>query len=92
MIIGPRTVDCAVGLVRKPGIWPIVRLITCALRRFIRQFVAACKGVGPLVYVFGEPWAFRMSHTIGVGDYGGGLHGLLLPFVVRRSDSIFRYL
>ena len=64
----------------------------CALHRSIRHFVAACKGGGPLVYVFGGPWAFLMSHTIGVGDYGVGLHSLVLPFVVRRSDSNFRYL
>ena len=92
MIIGLRAVDCTVGLVRDHGIWPIVRLITCALRRSIRQFVAARKGGGSLVYVFGEPGAFRMSHTIGVGDYRGGLPGLVLPFVVRRSGSIFCYL
>jgi len=92
VIIGPRAVDYIVGLVRDPSKWPIVRLITCALHRFIRQFIAACKGVGPLVYGFGEPGAFMMFHTIGVGDYGGGLHGLVMPIVVHLSDSIFRYM
>jgi len=92
VIIGPRAVDCTVGLVRDPGIWPIVRLITCALHRSNRQFVAACKGGGSLVCVFGEPWAFRMPHTIDVGDYGGGLPVLVLSFVIHRSGSILRYL
>ena len=92
MVIGPRAVDCTVGLVRDPSICPTVRFITCALRRSIRQIVAACKGGGSLVYVFGEPGAFRMSHTIGGGDYGGGLSSMVLPFVIRRSGSIFRYL
>jgi hypothetical protein len=49
-------------------------------------------GGGSLVCVVGEPGAFAMSHTIGVGDYGGGLPGLVLPFVVRRSGSILSYL
>ena len=78
VIIGPRAVDCTVGLVRAPSIWPIVRLVTCALHRSSRQFVAACKGRGYLVFVFGEPGAFRTSHTIVVGDYGGGLPVLVL--------------
>jgi hypothetical protein len=71
---------------------PIVRLRSCALRRFIRQFAAACKGGGTLGYVFGEPGALRMSHTIGVGGYGGVLRELVLPFLVRRSGNIFRYM
>ena len=78
MIIGPRAVDCTVGLVRDPSIWPIARLVTCALHRSIRQFTAAGKGRGSLVFVFGEPGAFRSSHTIVVGDYGGGLPVLVL--------------
>ncbi len=78
MIIGPRAVDCDVGLVRDPGIWPIVRIVTCALHRFSHQFVAACKGRGSLVFVFGEPGAFRTFHTIVVGDCGGGLPVLVL--------------
>ena len=41
--------------------------------------------------MFEEPGAFRMPHTIDVGDYGGGLPGLVLSFVIRRSDSILRY-
>jgi hypothetical protein len=92
VIIGPRAVDCAVGLVRDPGIWPIVRLVTCTLHMSSRQFAAACKGGGSLVFVFGEPGAFRMTHTIVVGDYGGGLPVLVLSFVIRRSGSILRYL
>ena len=53
MIIGPRAVDCTIGLVRDPGIWPIVRLlVTCALHKSSRQFAAACKGRGSLVFVF----------------------------------------
>ena len=52
VIIGPRVVDCNVGLVRDPGIWPIVRLIPCALHKTIRRFDAACnKGGGSLVCV-----------------------------------------
>ncbi len=92
MIIGPRAVDCNVGLVLDPGIWPIVRLVTCALHKSSRQFAAACKRVGSLVFGFGEPGAFRMSHTIVVGVYEGGLPVLVLPFVTRRSGSILRYL
>ena len=92
MIIGPRAVDCTVGLIRDSGIWPIMRLVTCALRRSIDQFVAACKGGGSLLCVLGGPEAFRMSHTIDVGDYGGELPGLVLSFVTRRSGSILRYL
>ena len=72
MIAGPRAVDCTGGLVRYPGIWPIVKLVLCALRRSNRQFVSVCERVGPLGFVFGGPGAFSMSHTIGVGDYGGG--------------------
>ena len=49
VVIGPRAVDCIVGLVRDLGIWPIGRLITCALHMSIRLFVAMCKGIGPLV-------------------------------------------
>ena len=92
MIIGPRAVDCNVGLVLDPGIWPIVRLVTCALHKSSRQFAAACKRVRSLVFGFGEPGAFRMSHTIVVGVYEGGLPVLVLPFVTRRSGSILRYL
>ena len=51
-----------------------------------------CKEVGPLGLVSGGPGAFSMSHTIGVSDCVGGLPVLGLPFVVRRSDSIFGYL
>ena len=92
MIIGPRAVDCIVGLVRDPSIWPIVRLVTCALmHKSSRQFAAACKGRGSLVLVFGEPGAFRSSHTIVVGDYGGGLPVLVLSFGIRRSGSILHY-
>ncbi len=87
----PRAVDYIVGLVRGFGIWPRVVLISCALRRSNRQFVAAFRGVELLGFVFGGPGAFLMSHTIGVSVYGGGLRGLVLPFV-RRSDSIFCYL
>ncbi len=89
MIIGPRTVDCTLGLVRDTGIWPRVMLISYALRKSNRKFVAVCKRVGPLGFVFGGPGAFLMSHTIGVSDYGGGLPVLVLPFVVRRGVSIF---
>ena len=89
MIIGPRAVDCTLGLVRDTIIWPRVMCISYALRKFNRQFVAVCKRVGPLGFVIGGPGAFLMSHTIGVSDYGGGLLVLVLPFVVRRSDSIF---
>ena len=64
-------------------------LISYALRRSNRQFVSVCKGVGPLGFVFGGPGAFLMSHTIGVRDNGGGLHVLVLPFVVRLSDGFF---
>ena len=78
MIIGPRAVDCTIELVRDLGIWPIVRLVTCALHRSSRQFVAACKRRGSLVFVFGEPGAFWTSHTTVVGDYGGGLLVLVL--------------
>ena len=78
MIIGPRAGECTVGLVRDPGIWPIVRVVTCALHRSNRQFAAACKGRGSLVFMFGEPGAFRSSHTIVVGDYGGRLHVLVM--------------
>ena len=92
MIIGPRAVECTVGLVRDLGIWPIVRLIPCALHMTNRQFDAACKGGGSLVCVFGELGAFWMPHTIDVGDYGGGLRVLVLPFRIHRSDSILRYL
>ena len=91
-IIGPRAVDCTIGLVRDPGIWPIVRLITYALHMSSRRFLAACKGGRPLVRVFGEPGAYRIPHTIGVVDYGGGLPVQVLPFVIHRSDSILRYL
>ena len=76
-------------MVRDPGIWPRVMLISYALRRSKRQFVAVCKGVGPLGLVFEGPGAFLKSHTIGVSGYGGGLPVLVLPFVVRRSDTIF---
>ncbi len=92
MIIGPRAVDRTIGLVLDPGIWPIVRIVTCALHRSSRHFAAACKGVGSVVFGFGESGAFRMSHTIVVGDYEGGLPVLVLPFVNRRSCSILRYL
>ena len=92
VIISPRAVDCTIVLVRDPGIWPIVRLISCAWRSSIRQFAAACKGCGSLGYVFGGLGALRMFHTIGVGGYGGRLHGLVLPFLVRRSVNIFRYM
>ena len=92
MIIGPHAVDCTVGLVLYPGIWPILRLATCTLHMSSRQFAAACKGVGSLVFGFGEPGIFRMSHTIVVGDYGGGLNVRVLPFVIHRSGSILRYL
>ena len=92
VIIGPRAVECTIGLVLDPSIWPIVRLVTCALHKSIRQFAAACKGVGSLVFGFGEPGPFRMSHTIVVGDYEGGLPILVLPFVIRRSGRILRYL
>ncbi len=85
----PLSVDCTVGLESDLGILPIMRLITCALRRSIRQLFAACMGGGLLVYVFGGPGAFRMSHTIGVGGYGGGLRVLVLLFAVRRSEVSF---
>ena len=91
MIIGPRAVDCTVGLVLDHGIWPVVRLVACALHKSNRQFAAACKGVGSLMFGFGEPGAFWMSHTTVVGDYEGGLLDLVLPFVIRRSGSILRY-
>jgi len=35
----------------------------------------------------GGPGAFPMSHTIGVRYCVGGLLVMVLPFVVRRSDS-----
>ena len=57
-----------------------------------RLFVSVCKEVGPLGFVFGGPGAFPLSLTIAVSDCGGGLHGLVLPFVVHRSDSIYCYL
>ena len=72
MRIGPRAVDCTRGLVRYPSIWPIVKLISCALRRSSHRFVSVCVGVGPLGFVFKGLGAFPMSHTIGVGDYEGG--------------------
>ena len=43
-------------------------------------------------FVFGGPGAILMSHTIAVSDYEGGLHVLVLPFVVHRSGSILCYL
>ncbi len=43
-------------------------------------------------FVFGGPGAFPMSHTIGISDCVGGLSVMGLPFVVRRSDSIYCYL
>jgi hypothetical protein len=52
-MIDPRAVDYTIGLVRNSGIWPRVMLISCVLRRSSRPFVAACKGVGPLGFVFG---------------------------------------
>jgi hypothetical protein len=58
----------------------------------IRQFVSVCKEVGLMGFVFGGPGAFPMSHTIGVSDGVGVLPVLVLPFVVRRSDSICCYL
>ena len=64
MIIGPRAVEFTVVLVRDPGMWPIVRLISCARRSSNRHIAAACKASGPLGYVFGGLGALRMSHTI----------------------------
>ncbi len=92
MIIGPRAVDYTIGLVRDPSIWPIVRLVTCAMRGSRRPSTAACKGCGPLVYIFVELGALQMSHTTSVGGYEDGLLGLVLPSRVRRSGSIFRCL
>ncbi len=53
-----------------------------------RHFEIVCKGVGPMGFVFVGPEAFPMAHTIDVNDYGGGIHDLTLPCVVRRCDSI----
>ena len=58
----------------------------------IRQFVSVCKEVGLLGFVFGGLGAFPMSHIIGVNDCVGVLPVPVLPFVVRRSDSIYCYL
>ena len=57
----------------------------------ICQFVSVRKEVGLLGFMFGVPGAFPMSHTIGVSDCVGVLTVPVLPFVVRRSDSIYRY-
>ena len=67
-------------------------LISYAKRMCIRHFVSVFKGVGLLEFVFGGPGAFPMSHIIGVSDCVGRLPVLVLPFVVRRSDSIYCYL
>ena len=89
MIIGPRAVDCTIGLARGLGIWPRVMLISYALGRSSGQFVAVCKGVGLIGFMFEGPRACPKSHTIGVSDYGGGSPVLVLPFVVRRSADFF---
>ncbi len=52
VIIGSRAVDCTRGLVCYPNIWPIVKLISCALRRSNHQLVSVYVGVGPLGFVF----------------------------------------
>jgi hypothetical protein len=92
VIIGPRAVDCTVGLVRYPGIWPRGMLVSYAYCMSIRQFVSVGKKVGLMGFVFGGPGAFPMSHTIGVSDCVCVLPISVLPFVVRRSDSIYCYL